>query len=75
MSTSEDAWFRPKSIGFGWEPASWQGWVVTIVYVAAVFSCCALMLPTHTPSRFFLAIFILTAVLWVTIAVKGEKKD
>lgn len=75
MSTSDDDWFRPKSIGFGWEPASWQGWVVAIVYVVAVFSCCALMLPTSTPGRFFLAISGLTALLWVIIAVKGEQRD
>ncbi len=24
------AWFRPKRIGWGWTPQTWQGWVVTI---------------------------------------------
>lgn len=23
-------WFRPKRFGFGWTPATWQGWLVTI---------------------------------------------
>lgn len=30
------AWFKPKRYGFGASPASWQGWVLTIGYVAAI---------------------------------------
>lgn len=29
-------WFRAKRDGWGWTPATWQGWAVTAVYVAAV---------------------------------------
>jgi hypothetical protein len=28
-------WFRPKTIGFGWTPATWEGWLVTVLAVAA----------------------------------------
>lgn len=22
-------WFRPKRFGYGWSPATWEGWAVT----------------------------------------------
>lgn len=27
-------WFKPKRYGFGAAPSSWQGWALTIAYVA-----------------------------------------
>jgi hypothetical protein len=29
-------WFRRRTIGFGWQPASWHGWVLTLVVTAVV---------------------------------------
>lgn len=29
-------WFKVKSHGFGNAPASWQGWALTVVYVASM---------------------------------------
>lgn len=29
-------WFGPKRIGWGYRPQTWQGWLITIVVVAAV---------------------------------------
>ena len=23
-------WFKPKRFGYGWTPASWQGWAITL---------------------------------------------
>lgn len=32
MKTKRRLWFRAKHFGWGWYPASWQGWAVTVVY-------------------------------------------
>lgn len=32
---TKNAWFGPKRWGWGWSPASWQGWVATIVFAVA----------------------------------------
>lgn len=32
----EGRWFKAKLYGWGWTPAKWQGWVVTLVYVVLV---------------------------------------
>ena len=29
-------WFRAKRYGWGWEPATWQGWAVMLVWSALV---------------------------------------
>ena len=28
-------WFRRKRWGYGWTPASWEGWVATLLFVLA----------------------------------------
>jgi hypothetical protein len=28
-------WFKPKQFGYGWTPASWQGWVLTLIITVA----------------------------------------
>lgn len=30
-------WFKNRKYGIGWRPVRWQGWFVTLLYVAAVF--------------------------------------
>jgi hypothetical protein len=30
------AWFKPKRYGLGAAPSSWQGWALTLAYIAAV---------------------------------------
>jgi len=29
-------WFKAKEYGYGWVPVTWQGWIVTIAYMALV---------------------------------------
>lgn len=31
-----NGWFGPKAVGWGVSPRSWQGWVVTIVFIALI---------------------------------------
>jgi hypothetical protein len=26
-------WFEPRTFGYGWTPASWEGWAVTLVWM------------------------------------------
>lgn len=32
----EGYWFKRKAFGWGWVPATWQGWLVTLVFLLAV---------------------------------------
>lgn len=29
-------WFRPKRLGFGYSPATWEGWLATALIAAAI---------------------------------------
>lgn len=29
-------WFKAKTYGWGWTPATWQGWLLVLMYVAFV---------------------------------------
>lgn len=34
MNTGEKYWFKRKKYGYGWTPATWQGWAVITLYIA-----------------------------------------
>ena len=38
-------WFRRKRFGIGWTPATWQGWLITVV--VAVGAIAVLQLSRH----------------------------
>ncbi len=29
-------WFKRKLYGWGWTPATWEGWVITVFYILSV---------------------------------------
>lgn len=34
----ENYWFKAKNYGWGWYPATWQGWAVLVIFVLYFFS-------------------------------------
>jgi hypothetical protein len=70
-------WFKKKLYGWGWTPVTTQGWTVTWIYVALVFTF-AFTIDEQSPSKEVWFTFILPVVLltiaFVRIAyTKGEK--
>ena len=70
-------WFKAKLYGWGWDPATWQGWLVLLVYIMAV-ALFALTLDENSPPRevvftFILPTVLLTATLLRICYKKGEK--
>lgn len=47
---NERPWFRPKRIGIGWTPATWEGWLVTLLIVA-IFMGADLWVVAHLASH------------------------
>ncbi len=70
-------WFKAKTHGWGWTPATWQGWAVTAGYVVLAIAL-GLTIDENSPPNeiaflFALPMMILTSSL-VLIAYKtGEK--
>ncbi len=69
-------WFKRRLFGWGWTPATWQGWLAMFIYVALIIAR-VLTLP-HTMSfkaaliTFIGPIFILTFAFILLAYKKGE---
>lgn len=77
----ERYWFKRKIWGWGWVPVTWQGWLVTLLYVALV-SLRVLTREEAIPGNpdsgsnflvFGLPLIVLTALFIFTAYRKGEK--
>ena len=70
-------WFKRKLYGWGWTPVTWQGWLVTVAYIALIVGF-AMTINENSPIREVVFTFALPAVL-LTVAFirlayrKGEK--
>jgi hypothetical protein len=70
MSTGD--WFRAKRYGWGWTPATWQGWAALAAFVALL-AADARVFPPRTSLAAYIACaggltLLLAAVCWL----KGE---
>ncbi len=70
-------WFRAKTYGWGWTPSSWEGWLVTVLYILLVLAC-FLTLDQNSPTRevMFMGVLplMLLTIAFIRIAYrKGEK--
>jgi len=74
-------WFRAKLFGWGWTPATWQGWSVIFLY-AILISILVYIREKNIPGNpdsgsniltFALPIIVLTILLIIIAYKKGEK--
>jgi len=42
-----EPWFGPKKLGGGWDPRTWQGWLILAVFTVAVVVV-TIIATTHT---------------------------
>ncbi len=72
-SESKRYWFRTKRYGWGWVPATWEGWLVTFFFmlmlIPALDSISQANASTHSVSDFFYAIFFYIVFMIVDLAV------
>jgi FtsH-binding integral membrane protein len=74
-------WFKAKTYGYGWYPATWQGWLCIAAWTAAmVIGLRAFVATTMAdPTNFWLSLYfvtyvsVLTATLISVCIKKGEK--
>jgi len=71
-------WFRARLYGFGWTPATWQGWAVTAVFIGVLLWVGADFGKNPNPSGneinwFFVKIIVLVTALIAICVIKGEK--
>lgn len=74
----EHLWFKRKLYGWGWAPATWQGWLITFMFVALMIGNAFRIKsnsydPHHVPVEFIIETVILVIVLIGICWWKGEK--
>jgi len=62
-------WFKRKTHGWGWYPVTWQGWVVTLSYLAFVVIS-AYTVDEHSPTQKVIVMFILPVTLLTIIFIR-----
>lgn len=78
MEQNKKLWFRAKMYGWGWYPISWQGWVLTLLYIwILMHEALRIDARVHSGSDFlinFSGYFIpLTIALLIVCYTKGER--
>jgi|SRR3989338_8277602 len=53
-----DIWFKRKLYGWGWTPATWQGWVVTFFYILLVLIILRVMTNDFSTTSAFFSVFL-----------------
>jgi hypothetical protein len=67
-------WFPAKRYGWGWGlPVRWQGWLVFIAYFGLLFAGLYYFKQRQAASGLWLFVAVLTVVLIVVVALKGER--
>lgn len=69
--SDDGSWFAPKRYGYGpLIPISWQGWALTIVFVAVVLAICLLL--KRQPIQ-LAASLVLPIVIFVVISCRTTR--
>jgi ABC-2 type transport system ATP-binding protein len=64
-------WFQRRRVGFGWRPADWHGWAVTLFAVGAVVA--VLLLLRASAARIPVTILIVAVYAVVALAAGGAR--
>jgi uncharacterized membrane protein YhaH (DUF805 family) len=72
-------WFRQKRYGWGWVPSTWQGWLITLLYISILlllsFSINDNSSPYDIVVMFVLPAIFLTVLFILIACKKGEKPE
>ena len=72
MNQKTRYWFPAKRYGWGWgPPQTWQGWVVFVVWLAAVAVAAVRLMPGHR-AAFVISVLVMVALLLAICYAKGE---
>ncbi|MEK6902132.1 MAG: hypothetical protein AABX02_00900 [archaeon] len=73
----KEYWFKNKNYGWGWYPATKEGWMVLLVYILLIAGMITFFLPKTEANMvpYFGGIVILTIALIIISWKTGEKPE
>jgi hypothetical protein len=78
MEQEKKLWFKAKTYGWGWTPITWQGWAITLLYIAVSFLLFFRIDDSQQSASdilvnfVFVEAFLTLLLIWVCY-IKGEK--
>lgn len=74
----EGYWFKRRLYGWGWVPATWQGWLITLAFIVILISYGFYFASMGNPTERDLAIFFVTIAISIIVLIlvcykTGEK--
>ncbi len=66
-------WFKNKRFGWGWVPATWEGWAITLLFVSLAVGAGVEFGEDST--EFLVSIVILVSLLLLICYATGEKPE
>lgn len=70
---TKDIWFKRKIYGWGWYPSTWQGWLITLLFILYLVFI-ALILPVKGKIIEYFSLLIIGIIILIYICYKkGEK--
>lgn len=72
-NSTKKLWFKRKLYGWGWTPATWQGWVVILVGIAILLAGIYVGDTDDAPGAAFLGLLLMIAWILFFGYWKGEK--
>ncbi|HEY9480709.1 MAG TPA: hypothetical protein VIR98_00575 [Candidatus Paceibacterota bacterium] len=60
-------WFRAKRFGWGWVPVTWQGWAVTVAYIAIMAALASAVKNGATAKEYGLFFLLPGAIITTTL--------
>jgi uncharacterized membrane protein AbrB (regulator of aidB expression) len=73
---SSEFWFKPKTLGYGATPTTWEGWAVVAVYSLVVLGCVvAMTVRKDSFSTFVSSIAMIVVATVVLVVVSVQKTD
>ncbi len=67
---ANNLWFKRKTYGYGWTPATWQGWAVIIIWLILFYFA---VTKIDSEVMKLVSIIIITIILIFVSYKKGEK--
>jgi hypothetical protein len=71
MTLVNKYWFKRKLFGWGWTPATWQGYLATLLYLLIMIGL-SVFIDEESASKDVIVIFFLTLVFIYLAYKKGE---
>ena len=75
--TNKKIWFKAKEYGYGWYPATWEGWTIILIFVVAI-TAAAIIFETNVEKflvPYLITVFALSGLLIYICYKTGEKAE